>query len=119
MKRVLDAKLRDIERRVRAAKRGQDRPLSLDAPVGDGADTLGDVLAHTGDEANQALIRLAIQRAADRLSPPQSAIVTGLAAGESVTEISRRIAISRSAVYEQLKEIREAFRDEGLEEFLR
>jgi RNA polymerase sigma-70 factor (ECF subfamily) len=130
MRRVLRAKLLDIERRERAAKRGgYSQPLSLDAPAVPGGtqDTtsLGALLPDDDPERtpDQLVDRLAlrslIERAVSRLSPRQRRIVQERGSGTTMAELSRLLAVPRPTLYDELERIKAVFRDEGLEEFLR
>ncbi len=120
MKRVLDAKLVDLEREAHAAKRGgRTLPLSLDAPLDGAPGTLGDLLPDSGNVADAVLARTAIQRATEQSSPRQAQILRALAAGESMAEISRLLGIAHATLHDERVRIARVFRDEGLDEFLR
>lgn len=129
MRTVLKAKLCDIERRERATKRGgYSKPLSLDMaldPEDEEGPTLADILP---DEAlakspNHLAERLELQshikRVLSLLSPRQRRLAEQLGSGASMSEIGRLLGVHRSTLYDELHRIREIFRDERLEEFLR
>lgn len=122
MRRVVKAKLIDIERVLKAGKRGGGQhPLSLDAPLSqEGGDdqTLGDLVpaGETGDEVMSSVMR---EHLLSRLAPGQRRLALGLEAGMSMSEISKRLDVPRTTLYDELERIRRVFRDEGLEEFLR
>ncbi len=116
LRKVVRAKLQDLALGWKAAKRGAgQQPLSLDAPMSrnepDGP-TIGDLLAdqRTSDSA----VALDIQRLTDRLSARQRWIIGGTRLGFTKTEISRWLSISRDTLHEDLRRIREVFRDGGL-----
>ena len=122
MRRVVKAKLIDIERTMKAGKRGGGHhPLSLDGPLSDEAGektTLGDTVParETDIEVMSSVIR---DHLLSRLSPGQRRLALGLEAGMSMSEISRRLDVPRTTLYDELERIRQVFRDESLEEFLR
>jgi len=117
LRKLANRKLIDLEREQNAAKRGGgQRPLSLDAPVGDDdASTLGSLL-----EAGQQPERLqaALNRARAKLSSRQRRIVVALDVTASKSEAARLADVSRDTLYAELASIRDVFRDEGLDEFL-
>jgi RNA polymerase sigma-70 factor (ECF subfamily) len=127
MRRVIEAKLLDIERGERAAKRGgRTQPLSLDAAPGSDEDgpTLAELLPD--DDPNwspaQATERLALRSHLERVLPllsrRQRQLVDALDSGSSMSEIGRLLQIPRATLYDELDRIRKVFRDESLEEFL-
>ncbi|MEX2245100.1 MAG: sigma-70 family RNA polymerase sigma factor [Dehalococcoidia bacterium] len=117
MKRVLDRKLLDLEDERRAAKRGGGaRELSLDAEMDGSSLNLGDQLADPGDSEERRLLRMALSTAGARLNRRQRAIVRRLPG--SRLEIARGLGITRSTLYEELRRIRDIYRDEGLDAFL-
>ena len=116
LRSVVQARLRDLTRGWRAAKRGSGHlPLSLDAPISrnepDGP-TIGDLLAD--QRTSDSTVALDIQRLTDRLSARQRWIIGGTRLGFTKTEISRWLSISRDTLHEDLRRIREVFRDGGL-----
>lgn len=122
LRRVVKAKLTDIERVVRAQKRGGGRPAaSLDQPISDDqaeSDTLGNVLAGSADTAREATSRLSIHQALSRLTPRQRELISGLNAGLPMSQVSQALNVPRPTLYDELKRIRQVFRDEGLSPFL-
>ncbi len=122
MRRVVNAKLVDIERTMKAGKRGGGQyPLSLDAPLSqEGADaqTLGD-LVPAGDTESEVMSSVIREHLLSRLSAGQRRLALGLEAGMSMSEISKRLDVPRTTLYDELERIRRVFRDEGLEGFLR
>jgi RNA polymerase sigma factor (sigma-70 family) len=129
MRRVLKAKLSDIERQQRAAKRGgYTEPLSLDAPLSsDKADraTLGDLIRDGSQErspeqvAERGVLRDRIEHAYQLLTSRQRQLVQGLASDASMSDLSRQLGISRATLHDERRRIEKAFHNEGLEEFLR
>jgi RNA polymerase sigma factor (sigma-70 family) len=121
LRRVVTAKLLDLERRIKAQKRGQGRiPMSLDQPLAEDepdGDTLGDTVADLADTARDATTRVALSQALSRLSPRQRQLISGLAAGDSMSQISQSLGIPRPTLYDELNRIRQIFRDEGLNQF--
>jgi RNA polymerase sigma factor (sigma-70 family) len=122
LRRVVKARLLDLERGIKAEKRGQghmpaslEQPLTVDEPEGD---TLGDTIAGSADTEWTALYRVSLQAALARLSPQQKQLMAGLAEGYSMSQISLRLGIPRATLYDQLDRVRQIFRDEGLSQFL-
>lgn len=116
LRKVVRAKLQDLARGWKAAKRGAgQQPLSLDAPMSgiepDGP-TIGDLLAD--QRTSDSTVALDIQRLTDRLSARQRWIIGGARLEFTNTEISRWLSISPDILYEELRRIREVFRDGGL-----
>jgi RNA polymerase sigma factor (sigma-70 family) len=132
MRRVLKAKLLDIEEMETAAKRGGgSRPLRLDDPL-DGSDgpddeslTLSDVVAESDPEvAVEALterwfLKERLDQLIRSLPSDQRDVVRALYKDWSVTEAGRALGIPRPTIYDTLRRLRRRFQDEGLEEFLR
>jgi RNA polymerase sigma factor (sigma-70 family) len=117
LRRVVNAKLVDVEREAKAVKRGGGQsPLSLDSPLSDDAGrTLGDTL----EDIHQAeALAAAIDRARRRLSGRQQRVLREYQDAATKSEAARRAGISRDTFYEELALIRNIFRDEGLDEFL-
>jgi len=129
MRRVLKAKLRDIERQQRAAKRGgYTEPLSLDAPLSSDEPnpaTLGDLIRDGNQErspeqvAERRVLRDRIEHAYQLLTSRQRQLVQGLASDASMSDVSRQLGIPRATLHDERRRIEKVFRDEGLEEFLR
>jgi RNA polymerase sigma factor (sigma-70 family) len=129
MRRVLKAKLRDIERQQRAAKRGgYTEPLSLDAPLSSDEPnpaTLGDLIRDGNQErspeqvAERRVLRDRIEHAYQLLTSRQRQLVQGLASDASMSDLSRQLGIPRATLHDERRRIEKVFRDEGLEEFLR
>lgn len=129
MRRVLKARLSDIERRERATKRGgYTEPLSLDAPLSSDEPnpaTLGDLIRDGNQErspeqaAERRVLRDRIGRAYQLLTSRQRQLVRGLASDASMSDLSRQLGIPRATLYDERRRIEKVFRDEGLEEFLR
>jgi DNA-directed RNA polymerase specialized sigma24 family protein len=122
LRRVVKAKLLDLERGIKAQKRGQghgpaslDRPLAEDEPQGD---TLGDTIADSADTEWSAMYRVSLGVVLARLNPQQKQLMAGLAEGYSMSQMSRRLHIPRATLYDQLDRVRRIFRDEGLSQFL-
>ena len=121
LRTVVKAKLIDIERTMKATKRGGGQhPLSLDAPLSHEAGeerTLSDTVParETDSEVMSSVIR---EQLLSRLTRRQRRLALGLEAGMSMSEIGRRLAVPRGTLYDELERIRQVFRDESLEEFL-
>jgi len=122
LRTVVKAKLIDIERTMKATKRGGGQhPLSLDAPLSHEAGeerTLSDTVParETDSEVMSSVIR---EQLLSRLTRRQRRLALGLEAGMSMSEIGRRLAVPRGTLYDELERIRQVFRDESLDEFLR
>lgn len=122
LRRVVKAKLLDLERGANAQKRGSgrhadslDRPLNLEEPD---ADALGDTVASNADTEGEATLQVSLEAALARLSPQQKQIIAGLAEQYPMSHISRRLGVPRATLYDGMERIRRVFRDEGLGQFL-
>ena len=122
--RVVENRLRDLARKARAVRRSSPGGvLSLDAPVGEDGDPLADLLrddAPSPDveaERSDLLERLARMRG--RLPRRQQEVLDALADERPRAGIARDLGISRDTFYEDIRRIRDACRDAGLEDFLR
>lgn len=126
MRRVLLRKLLSIERAAETAKRGSGTmPLSLDRPLESEEDddlTLGGRLEdpgpRPGDEAQATELRERIEDASRLLTPRQRRLIQGLYADRSISDLGRALGVSRPTLYDELRRIRQAFRDQGLEAYL-
>jgi RNA polymerase sigma factor (sigma-70 family) len=122
LRRVVKAKLIDLERGARAQKRGSGRrPASLDQPLAEDeleGDTLGDFIGDPADTEWEALHQVSLEAALSRLSPRQKQIIAGLQEEYTVSQISQRLGVPRATLYDDLKRIRQVFRDEGLASYL-
>ena len=122
LRRVVRAKLLDIERAWKAKKRGEgQRPLSLDTPISPDdseASTLAEVLPARGDLGSDIAAALDRRRLTTHLSARQREIIAGVLAGLTKNELSSRLGVSRDTLYEDVKRIRQVFRDEELAPFL-
>jgi len=118
LRRVVRAKLLDIERAWKAKKRGEgQRPLSIDASVSPGdpeGPSLAEVLPARGELGSDIAAALDRQRLTAHLSARQREIIAGVTAGLTKGELSRRLGVSRDTLHEELGRIRQVFRDEGL-----
>ena len=122
LRSVVQAKLRDLARGWRAAKRGSgQRPLSLDAPMSDDdpdGPTIGEMLpSQERLEADLAGV-LDLRQITSHLSERQREIIAGVTAGMTKTALSTRLDISRDTLHRELKHIQQVFRDEGLADHL-
>ena len=122
LRRVVKAKLLDLERGANAQKRGcgrhadsLDRPLNLEEPD---ADALGNTVASNADTEGEATLQVSLEQALSRLSPQQKQIIAGLAEQYQMSQISQRLGVPRATLYGELERIRRIFRDEGLNQFL-
>ena len=122
LRRVVRAKLLDIERAWKAKKRGEgQRPLSLDTPISPDdseAPTLAEVLPARGELGSDVAAVVDRLRLTARLSARQRRIIAGVTAGLAKGELSRHLGVSRDTLNEEMKRIRQVFRDEGLASFL-
>ncbi len=126
MRRVVRAKLLSIERAAQAAKRGSGAtPLSLDQPLESEDDdlTLGGQIPVPGptpdDEAQVTELRERIEEASRRLTARQRRLVQGLYADRGLSDLSRALGVPRTTLHDDLRRIRQAFRNQGLEAYLR
>jgi RNA polymerase sigma-70 factor (ECF subfamily) len=122
MRRLLNAKLVDLTREAKAAKRGCGRITdSLDREVGEEKEdglVLGDLVPGNVDVEAESSLRVDLQRGVALLTERQRLVIRTLAAGWRITDISRRSGLSRDTLYEELHRIRQVFRDAGLKEYL-
>ena len=121
LRRVVTAKLLDLDRGVKAKKRGGGRAaVSLDQPLSEEPDsqTLADVLPDQADTVREATDRVSLEMALSRLSPQQRQIIAGLEAGYPKSRISQSLGIPRPTLYDDLNRIRQIFKDEGLNQIL-
>ena len=117
LRRVVEAKLLDIERGVRSQKRGGGQsPDSLDRPVNDEPDsaTLAELLPDSTDIEGEAITEVTLGAALARLTPAQRKLISGLRVGNSMAELSQKLDVPRATLYDELKRIRQVFCDEGL-----
>jgi DNA-binding NarL/FixJ family response regulator len=95
-------------------------PDSLDQPINSSEDgdtlTRGDLLAAPPDR--DADLAMDLYRAREKLTERQRLVIDGLADQVPVTEIARRIGVSRDTVHEEVKRIRALFTDQGLRDHL-
>lgn len=121
------SKLLSIERAAVAAKRGSGTmPLSLDRPLeSEDADdlTLGGLIPDLGlgpeEDAQATELRERIEEASQLLTPRQRRLIQGLYADRSLSDLSCALGVPRPTLYDDLRRIQQAFRDQGLEEYLR
>jgi RNA polymerase sigma factor (sigma-70 family) len=123
MRRVLNAKLVDLAREAKAAKRGGGHITdSLDREVDevrvDGS-VLGDLIPDNVDVEAEGSLRVDLERGVALLTERQRLIVRTLGAGYRISEVSRRSGLSRDSLHEELRRIRRTFRDAGLGDYLR
>jgi RNA polymerase sigma factor (sigma-70 family) len=110
-----------MERGWNAEKRGRgQKPLSLQAPIGRDRDgdpaTLGDLIPERC--SSDPTLRLDIASAVARLTQRQRAVVRHRLEGLSVTEIARRMKVSRETAHQELARIKCVFEDAGLRDYL-
>ena len=128
MNRVLMNRLRDLRREEQAEKRRADRDaISLNEPLGTDDDNRGSLADFLTDDdasvqpeklAQQSELARRIGHVRVRLTSRQQALVDGLRAERSISELSRLLGTSRSTLYDELERIKAAFTAEGLDEFL-
>lgn len=76
-------------------------------------------MLHDGDHlASNVSAAVDVESLIARLSARQQRIVAGVKAGTNNTELSRHLGISRDTLQEELRRIRQAFREEGLAPYL-
>jgi len=117
LRHVVRNRLLDIERRLQTDRRRGAFALSLDKPNGPDADapTLGDLLVSGRDLATDVALRDAIARVEADLTPRQRALAHGLKAGESMTELSATLGVSRETAYQDRRRIAALLRKQGLD----
>jgi len=129
MAQVIRNKLTDLIREQAADKRVLEQAvLSLDAPLEGSEDglTLAEALADEESSPQEAAYavehhhaRIDIDRAMKLLSPAQRKVCQLLGEeGLSIKEAAERLRIPRSAVYQEIKRVREVFMAEGLDDYL-
>lgn len=123
MTRVVRHKLYDlIKERQRLKRIDFYRSVSLNKFLEDNSDSpfLADPSPNSPDEAVDHLeLHTKIQKVYKRLTSTQKKLCEALKGGElTVTQVSLRLKIHRSTVYEEIKRLREIFEDEGLRRFL-
>ena len=129
MAQVIRNKLTDLIREQAADKRVLEQAvLSLDAPLDGSEDgsTLAEALADEESPSQEAAYavehhhaRIDIDRAMKLLSPAQRKVCQLLGEeGLSIKEAAERLRIPRSAVYQEIKRIREVFTADGLDDYL-
>ncbi len=115
---VVGAKLLDLARGWKAENRGAGlRPLSLDTPISPDdleGPTLAEMLPAQEDMGSDVAAVADWNKLIARLSDRQRRIIAGVSTGMTKTDLSRQFRISRDTLYEELKRIRQVFRDEGL-----
>lgn len=118
LRKVVRATLQDLARGWRAEKRGSGHPpLSLDAPASPGdpdGPLFGELLPSHGEVEADVAAAIDLQRITARLNKRQRGIIAGVTAGMTKTALSKQFRISRDTIHEELKRIRQVFRDEGL-----
>ncbi len=121
LRRVVNSKLLDLERGLKAQKRGGGRiEFSLDHPLFEDepdSETLADTFADPVDTARESVEKVSLEVARSRLSPRQKQIIAGLIEGRAKSQISQSLGVPRTTLYDDLKRIRQIFRDEGLAPF--
>jgi RNA polymerase sigma factor (sigma-70 family) len=116
LRRVVKARLLDIEREFEAEKRGGGlRPLSLDLPAGDSELTLGDLIPA---DTRRDFLEVRLDSVLPLLTQRQRTIVESLKAGNSKSKAAADAGISRDTLYRELEVITRVFVDEDLEQFL-
>ncbi len=130
MATVVRNKLMDLVRERESRKRKATyNSVSLDEPLGDEKDsqTLLDIFdetrVHEGDDYAGALgdeARADLLKAMTRLTPLQQHLCKLLGCeGLSVQDISRKLGIPRTTIYDELKRIRKSFAELGLQYYLK
>ena len=128
MARIIANKLMDLVRERETAKRKMGHlAMSLDDPPGadeDSSALIGSV--HHGltdgfrlDPSKQIELKLDISITLCRLTPHQRELCHLLGEGDlTVKEVSTRLKVPRSSIYDEIKRIRSIFRREHLDEYL-
>lgn len=124
MKRVVKNKLLNILEERSAKKRQADsKSVSLNQLLEDGegsAEKFIAVESNTMKTIKDAELPVALSKAFSRLSSRQKELCRLLGEeGLSVSEASKRLSIPRRTLRDEIQRIREVFRKEGLEDYLR
>ena len=124
MVRIVKNKLTDIVRRRRIPRRNEYfQAISLDQFLEDNPES--PFLAHPAqkdpsEETDRFELREKLDQVFKKLNPQQQKLYSAISDGElSIKEISIRLNLHRSTVYDEIGRIREVFEREGLRIFLR
>ena len=121
LRRVVNAKLVDLERGVKAQKRGGGRAvLSLDQSLSADdldSETLAETLSDLADTSRESVERVALEQARSLLNLRQNQIIAGLVDELPMSKISEALGVPRATLYDELNRIRQIFLDEGLAPF--
>ena len=125
MKRVVKNKLLNILEKKLAKKRQTDiKSVSLNALLEEGeTQTMEKFIGVEGEalrRLNDSDLSFTLQKAFCKMSARQKELCRLLGEeGLSVSEASKRMSVPRSTLQEEVKRVREVFRKEGLENYLR
>jgi RNA polymerase sigma-70 factor (ECF subfamily) len=124
MVRIVKNKLTDIVRRRRASKCNEYfQAVSLDQFLEDNSDS--PFLAHPTqhdpcDEVHLSDLQSKLDQVFKKLNPQQQEVYTAIFDGQlTITEVSLRLNLHRSTVYDEINRIKKIFENEGLRTFLR
>lgn len=121
MSKVLKHHLMDIIRKELAEKRKTDYlSVSLDQPVNPDAPeiTLFDKIAGELLDDRDNTLAIDLQRALEKLTPLQRELCLLLSQSISKSDIAAHLCRSRDTIYEEIKRIKEIFKNDGLQEYL-
>jgi len=128
MGNVIRKKLMQIWRDMESDKRkvshlmvSLNEPLCQEEDSATHLDQLSDQPGEKGETQNeQACLKIDLAKTLCRLLPRQQELCTYLSdENTSIQEISQKMGIPRTTVYDEIKRIRKFFYDEGLEEYLK
>lgn len=121
MSKVLKHHLMDIIRKELAEKRKTDYlPVSLDQPLNPDKPevTLLDTLIDERKNIEADNLSIDLQRILERLTPLQRELCLLLSQSIPKSDIAGLLGRSRDTIYEEIKRIKEIFRNDGLQEYL-
>jgi len=121
MSKVLKHHLTDIIRKELAEKRKTDYlSISLDQPLNPDEPeiTLFDKIADELVDAHDNTLAIDLQRTLERLTPLQRELCLLLSQSIPKSDIAGLLGRSRDTIYEEIKRIKEIFRNDGLQEYL-
>jgi RNA polymerase sigma-70 factor (ECF subfamily) len=121
---IVKNKLSNIVASRRTVKRNEFfQALSLDEFLEGNPES--PFLAHLGqrspsEEVEHSELKEKLERIFQRLNPQQQKVYSAIFDGElTITEVSLRLNLHRSTVYDEIKRIKTIFENEGLRSFLR
>lgn len=120
MRGVVRNKLRDLRDSRLASKHALlTNARSLESPVKEGSKlTVHDTLRDERPSSDPGM-RIDLESACEDLTCRQREIIECKLQGTTNTGIARQLGVHRDTVQDELKRVRDLFRDKGLEEYLR